>query len=461
MILEAIRAQYVEKAAQRTMRPNPSGSRLGGCAAAMQMLVYPELTKPERYQPRAVMVFETGDSYEKWLSARTHEAFPGLWGMQQQPFYLRVPIPPEFAGRSRASIIEVIASRLRRDADDRTRTPFFGWPIESFTAPKISLSEKGSVRLRGTFGGKYQPAVVLDRESESVYVAVYVDGVIKHPVYGLTIVEFKSMSNFAFRRALMGDMDYRYRCQLAAAVTGAAMTSAVWLVVRKETSHLAEISFQQGEDRTTIKLTAPNGSQEVYFVTDRARGLVEQVAGGDAGPIPADSEWETAEVTTPFDAAVLDGIYARVLRVLLAQPGQWYREYGPDFRCAKCAGVGTRVCTTCAGTAFSTKTGKPCVSCAIGAKYASGVLGKVRCKACAGAGLLEVAELGFPCSYCPTVLTCWQPANIVRTIDTKPHYLIRGTDFLASGLGFTAPEPLPVVPPVGRDDDTEGEAESA
>jgi len=134
MLLEKIREEFIAKAAKRRLSGTPSASRLGGCTASMEMLLFPDVTHPEGYQPRAIMVFEDGDRYEEALSAMTARAYPGLWGLRQQPFYFRVPMPDSFGDAEIAMVLQ----RLRAGPDDPTRTVFWGWPEDDFMPPSIT-----------------------------------------------------------------------------------------------------------------------------------------------------------------------------------------------------------------------------------------------------------------------------------------------------------------------------------
>ncbi|MDP3767831.1 MAG: hypothetical protein Q8S13_07435, partial [Dehalococcoidia bacterium] len=102
---------------------------------------------------------------------------------------------------------------------------------------------------------------------------------------------------------------------------------------------------------------------------------------------------------------------------LLAEEGQWHREYGPSFVCARCGGNGTQ--TMAKGGREPLKKPKPCEDCG-------------------ATGRLDEAELSFPCSYCSVIGHCYPFAKL--TFDNKPHYTVKRSDWEASGITFTPPE---------------------
>lgn len=487
MIVDKLHVAFRADAAAKRQTANPTGSRLGTCAAQLQQLAFPALTKPESWQPRGAAVTEEGLYLEQWVAAKIHKAYPGQWGLRQQAFYFPVPLTPEvltaagFTGDA-AQAAAAIAARLRPDRYTRGGL-FWGWEVPGFGAGRPMLrfnADTGKWRARAIDPkAEYQPSVVLDRSGPvpHVYLAVHIDGMIYDPTHGQVVVEQKSLSNFAFRRAAFGELEYRYRCQLLATVRATGIQNVLWLAHRKETCHFTEVLFLGAADRPRVVLTQPNGMTEVYFVSDAKRGLVTPEAGGAEQAFPADGLWDVAEIWSPYSEADLQGVYARALRVLLAESGQWFREYGPDYRCPRCAGVGELECGNCHGTGLQPRTKKPlpCARCARAPKEGkpdlrapSGTAGRQRCGGldktgqaigCGGAGVLDEVELPWNCSYCPTAVShCWTAARVTRTIDRRPHLRIRREDFERSGLTFTPPE-APVLVPEPTDDDEEETAD--
>ena len=85
-------------------------------------------------------------------------------------------------------------------------------------------------------------------EVDGIKIFGHADGVPTLERYGRTVAELKSMSNYGFRNALQGKVDYGYRCQLNSYVVGGGLNNALWVCYRKETSHLLELILLK-EDR--------------------------------------------------------------------------------------------------------------------------------------------------------------------------------------------------------------------
>ena len=133
MLLTAIVAKYQAEADRRGVpRGNPTGSRFGTCAAAMQQLLYPERTHPEGYPARAIMRFEEGDQVEAWFAKQIHEATGGMWGLQQEPFYFAVPLGGQ------AEVDEVL--RKFREPVGKYSHRLWGTLRPGFTPPRISAA---------------------------------------------------------------------------------------------------------------------------------------------------------------------------------------------------------------------------------------------------------------------------------------------------------------------------------
>jgi hypothetical protein len=117
----------------------------------------------------------------------------------------------------------------------------------------------------------------------------------RHPDHGLVVLEKKSMSNFAFRRALLGQIDLKYRAQLWSFAESLGLPVVV-LAYRSETAHILEVFYtleKSGDVKVTI--TKTNGQSEIYYVH---RGKLAMTPEGPAEDLP-DSEWEAAETLTP------------------------------------------------------------------------------------------------------------------------------------------------------------------
>src|SRR3990167_418903 len=210
--------EYYEHHPRRTKPPTgwPTGSRLGTCAAQLQQLRYGDRYPAEPVGARALRVFEQGDRIEAWLGERLEQVYPGLIGLRQELFYFPIHVDAP----SRVVLNERITSRA-----------IWGRVVTQFNEPKLFFGDDGRVKMRLTPRDIRDPehpkpsewGFVLEQERECLWVPTYIDYAVKHDALGLTIVECKSMSNYAFRRAVLGDLDYGKRCQLVgfARATGA------------------------------------------------------------------------------------------------------------------------------------------------------------------------------------------------------------------------------------------------
>lgn len=391
---------------------NPTASSVGKCLAQQQMLRLPEITRPALRSVRSAWVFEDGDLHGADLKAKVRRAFPGLTGLGEELFYFAVPVTPEQEATLQANIA---ARRL------------WGTLIRGFVPPRVRLDEAGKLTARlaprDHSGTRPRPmGFIVDPGTGVLWAPLYVDHVVKHPDHGLVTLEFKSMSRWAFRRALVGDMDYSYRLQLAVIGEGTGMNT-VWFCKAKDTAHLLEIAFLRGQERVRVTLMRTNGTSDTYFV--KAPGERPETAAGEAVELREDETWDVGEVYTPWAPDVLEDARRRVLRVLLFEPPAdlaqlaraWDREYGPTFTCPTCGGTGTQ--TAAKGTGEPLKKGpKPCADCE-------------------QAGQLPEARLpAFPCGYCPVVEHCWALAEPRLEVTDKPRWTVSRAKYLASGLTF-------------------------
>ena len=94
-------------------------------------------------------------------------------------------------------------------------------------------------------------------EVEGIKILGHADGVPTLESYGRTVAELKSMSNYGFRNALQGKVDYAYRCQLNSYVVGGGLNNALWVCYRKETSHLLELFCSKKIERTKRESSLP------------------------------------------------------------------------------------------------------------------------------------------------------------------------------------------------------------
>ena len=450
MIVDLLREGYVLKAKERGQSGYPTGSRLGKCGAQLQQLLYPSLGRPEPWQPRSLMAMEAGDIHAAWMNRNIRAAFGGLWGLREQPFFFPVPIGDEYRGQN---VLESLEEKFAREWGVEGR--LWGTVFPGFYPPKIEETPAGKLRVGGLdqeINGRAlnKIGMVLDpdakdvegRRHPTIWVPTYIDGAIRHPAAGLTVVEEKSMSNYQFRRALLGYVDYEKRAQLAGMVTAMRVSSALWLCNRRETMHLAEIAFLRRAQRTLVRLRNLSGEWDTFVVTDRTHEKVRRVtaeglepSGAEDEALPGDAAWDIAEAQTPWDDELVPQIQRRVLAVVLfdGDPTALLREYGPpSFTCSDCEGTGTQKFRK--GTTIPLKKAKAC-------------------QACGQTGAVEKRELSFPCSYCQVAMSCFASAGVERVIDSRPHLFITRENWEKSGLTFTPPEPPVLVPAVGEDEE--------
>lgn len=115
-----------------------------------------------------------------------------------------------------------------------------------------------------------------------------------YPTVGLG--EIKSMSNFAFERALNGQIDEPYCCQAWVYASQNALNPIVFVCVRKETRHICEVIFDKTAKETVI--------------TKRYGGNELEIAANDPMLI--------AEVRSPFDAKIEQRVRQTIKAVSVA-----------------------------------------------------------------------------------------------------------------------------------------------
>lgn len=219
-------------------------------------------------------------------------------------------------------------------------------------------------------------------EVDGIKIVGHADGVPTLESYGRTVAELKSMSNYGFRNALQGKIDYAYRCQLNSYVVGGGLNTALWVCYRKETSHLLELFCSKNIEKIETRILTPSGGWLQYT---------------PESPIE-DDEWQRAEVTHPFDAKLHEEVVARFRKVIHATPTNLPdREYGPKLVCDKCDGNGFYL------------TEKKQI--------------KKPCTACAETGKILEPKLAFPCSTCRFKKHCW-PGATLQIEGRKPVWVV-------------------------------------
>lgn len=391
---------------------NPTASAAGACAAQLQMLRVPHLTRPEVRPVRAAWTFEDGDMHAEDLKAKLRRAFPALGGLSEELFYFPVPVD------------NATERRLMAKIHDRS---LWGTIIRDFHPPRVTMGTDGAKdRVRLAPRDDRNPTrpkplgFIVDPGTGIFWAPLYVDHIIRLPdLQRLCVVEFKSQSRFRFRKALMGQMGYRERVQLAMTAEATGL-DPVWFLKCKDTAHLLEIAFVAGEAATRVTLLRTNGQQDTFWIKD---GLTE--CGEE---LREDPSWDAAEVWTPRDPVVLAQARERILRVLLYEPPEdpqarflgWWREYGATFVCVTCGGTGTQTMRKDGGKPL--KQPKPCEDCN-------------------KTGMRDEADLPWQCRYCPCVLSACYPFARLEVTD-EPRYIVKRTDWEAAGLTIHDPEPM-------------------
>lgn len=429
MILDRILDYYRED--DSVPRGNPTGSRLGDCAAKLQLLTHPARSHPTPYPPRSRMVFEEGHRTEEWLMGLLAKTMPGNWGLRQQPFYFRVPLLSE---------ADMEAAQVKLSADYGEPGRIWGTVQAGFLPPEIRRVDPveqfptlaGSGRLEAALGaqppgtaeamrerwrvrgiGARSQGLVLDPAARVVWVPVFIDAVAMYEGEP-AIVEVKSRSNAGFRRFLMGSPSYGDRLQMAGALSATGFSTVVWLVHRKETSHLAEVVMTRARtlERVAITVQLMGGKVERYYsqpvqalvpVSGQEADTALFTEAGTPAQLPADALWDTAQVEVPHSLRLVEEARERVRRVLTwPVDSEPHREYGPTFPCPTCDTTGTQ--TRRKDGSGPLKTPKPCGDC-----HGTGTRSRVQLPT-------------FPCGYCPVVGACWPQVELEVT--DRPRYFV-------------------------------------
>ena len=412
MIIEKIRAHYEALAKNERPSGHPTGSRAGDCSAKLQFMRFPEQSKPAPSKPRDQIRFEHGHLEEDWFNRTFKKIFPPggqhVVGLSQEPFYFGVPLAPGEAD-----------AMARMSAPGKLR-----WTkvIDNFQPPTIVVDADGNRFIRnllkcskcGIYKTDHPDAgwcdkmlgFIVDKPANKVWVPAYPDWIMTDKLQPY-LIEAKSMSNYGFRDALLGNIGWRYLAQLAV-LSEATKADAIMVAIRKETQHLVELEFSRKFSKPRLSITRLTGKVEEY-----------DISAGKEPELPPDQEWDLARVESPYQPGLLEQVYEHVRRVLLfdgsAGPGskEVYRQYGPDFTCDICQGTGVQ--TLRKGGREPLKSPKPCVDCG-------------------NSGRLARTELSFPCSYCPVIRTCYPFVEL--EVDTKPHWYIGRDAYVQSGLTF-------------------------
>lgn len=206
------------------------------------------------------------------------------------------------------------------------------------------------------------------------------DGAFQTETGEIGIVEIKTMSDYAFDRALKGEIDHAYLCQAWVYAESTSFNPVVFICYRKETSHMVEVIFDRNASET----------------------VVVQRYGGDPMELATNDPLLIAEIKTPFDGSVQEEVRAKFARLnqlngeIDLTVGERKIEHEEVRVQGKVKAMETEKTygppTRMAGSWFTFNTGR------------------------------QIA--GFPCSYCPHIRRCLG-ANL-EIKNGKPIWVIEG-----------------------------------
>lgn len=130
---------------------------------------------------------------------------------------------------------------------------------------------------------------------EGVRISYHPDGGYQTDDGRLAIVEFKGLSDFGFEKAAEGEIDREYLCQAWVYFIGTDFDVIVFVIYRKETSHMVEIVFDR------------NATEKV----------VTQRMGGDAYELATKDPLQITQIVTPFDPSVEEEVRGKYRRLAL------------------------------------------------------------------------------------------------------------------------------------------------
>jgi hypothetical protein len=216
-------------------------------------------------------------------------------------------------------IIDLLENFYRKRADSGSRNPFrasraghceramgydkLGIEGDPITPRRAAVFRHGTI-LDGALKADLA-AVLGDRfvnlddlginacDIEGVRITFTPDGAFQTDAGEIGIVEIKTMSDWAFERALKGEIDRAYLCQAWTYAFGTSFNPVVFLCYRKETSHFCEIVFDRNVKDTVIT----------------------QRLGGDPRELYINDPLLIAEIKTPFDPSVEEEVRGKFRRL--------------------------------------------------------------------------------------------------------------------------------------------------
>jgi hypothetical protein len=415
MLLEAFLRHFQEQPAERYRTLGASSA--GSCARRLAYAMFPERYMSEPMTPRRRARLFAGREFERLCLGVVQKMLPAHAAGETAFLW---PIPVD------ADTLLMAMDKIREDRLSGHVLPNMNPNL--IPRWRAACVDKGMSRLGG---------IVIDPVASTVYIPALSDGIVDASEHyqgnlGMSTVEFKTIATAGFRKSLSGTIDYSYRVQSAVQVDAANLDTHTLIFYRLETSHAIEVIYSKKAQGIRATFHLSNGSR-----LEKAAPIQE----------PAE-EWDEAQIHHPFEPHLLQQARERLQRVLRSTIDDLpEREYGPSFVCRECDGQGIVKCAYCDAEGIAkrskfkkTKPGEPKI-----AKEG------VPCKRSNGApmlpcdcdkGVLAVAELGFPCAWCPFLASCYPFAKmaIPDKAFSRPKVLIDRAQYEASGMTFRRPE---------------------
>ncbi len=219
-------------------------------------------------------------------------------------------------------------------------------------------------------------------EIEGVRITFTPDGAFQTDTGEIGIVEIKTMSDWAFERALKGEIDRAYLCQAWTYAHGTSFNPICFICYRKETSHFCEVIF----DRNVKE------------------AVITQRFGGDPKEVYINDPLLIAEIKSPFDESVGEEVRGKFKR--LAQI-ETEADLAPGVRAIEPETVNVQGAANAA--AYANAHGLASSSAVKSGSWFKFHTGR------------QIA--GFPCSYCAHIKRCLG-AKLEFTEANKPLWVV-------------------------------------
>lgn len=119
------------------------------------------------------------------------------------------------------------------------------------------------------------------------------DGAVQLEDGRLALVEFKGLSDYGFEKATRGEVDREYLCQAWVYFIGTDFDVIIFVIYRKETSHMVEIVFDRQATET----------------------VVTQRMGADPYELTTKDPLQVTQIVTPFDPSVEEEVRGKYRRL--------------------------------------------------------------------------------------------------------------------------------------------------